>query len=275
MTRRKVKDGISALRQCLRNYYATYDPEENARKSYDLAISSMREKLESFRCERIGPHKLYLGDCREVLPLLGTGFAVVTDPPYGISADKKNAHSSIRDNAAWDSFGWDEHRPDDSLIRMLAKYPEVAIWGGNYFADLLPASSGWLVWRKPQAETGFSLADVELCWTNKIFAARTKSLPRRDGNAHPTQKPLEVMLWTLGFIEGASVIDPFMGSGTTGVACVRLGRRFVGVEAQPAYFDTAVRRIEEATKQSDLFVEPPKPEEAEQLSLMEATDGAA
>jgi len=203
---------------------------------------------------------LYRGDCREILPTLGKVDACVTDPPYGIQAAKKKAHSSIRDNPGWENQAWDDVRPEESILRALGGFPESAIWGGNYFADLLPASPAWLVWRKPQAETGFSLADVELCWTNKAFAARTLTHQRRDGQDHPTQKPVEVMRWTLSFIRGETILDPFMGSGTTGVAAVKLGRKFIGIEIDPRYFDIACRRIEDAARQPDMFVEPaPKP----------------
>ena len=123
---------------------------------------------------------------------------IATDPQYGIGADKKNAHSSIRDNDEWENFGWDDSRPEkeyfDECLRV-AKF--CAFWGGNYFADMLPPSPAWLIWRKPEAETGFSLADVELCWTNGKFTARMITLPRRDGNLHPTQKPLSLMNWTI------------------------------------------------------------------------------
>lgn len=209
------------------------------------------------RTEHIGDCTLYLGDCRDILPTLGKVDAVVTDPPYGIGAAKKNAHSSIRDNDAWVNADWDDGRPPRTIFHRMLEAREVAIWGGNYFADLLPASSAWLAWIKPEAETGFSLADMELCWTNKGFAARTKTLMRRDGNLHPTQKPVPVMLWTLGFIDARHVVDPFMGSGTTGVACVNLGRSFTGIEAHEPYFDIACRRIEEAYRQPRLFTEPP------------------
>jgi len=208
------------------------------------------------RTEVICDATLYLGDCRDILPTLERVDAVVTDPPYGIAAAKKGAHSSIRDNDAWAPADWDDGRPPESLFATLLRSREVAIWGGNYFADLLPASSAWLAWVKPEADTGFSLADMELCWTNLGFAARTKRLPRRDGNEHPTQKPVSVMAWTLSFVKSATVLDPFMGSGTTGVACVNLGRAFIGIERDPTYFDIACRRIEEAYKQPRLFAEP-------------------
>ena len=207
------------------------------------------------RVEVIGRATLYLGDCRDILPTLPKVDAVVTDPPYGIGAAKRGAHSSIRDNAAWEHQDWDDGRPDREtfdLIRSLA--PHAAIWGGNYFADFLPPSSGWLCWRKPEAETGFSLADIELCWTSLNFAARCRTSPRRDGNDHPTQKPVSIMLWTLGFLPDAHVIlDPFMGSGTTGVAAVQMQRDFIGIEREPKYFDIACKRIEDAQRQGSLF----------------------
>jgi len=211
------------------------------------------------RKEIIGDCTLYLGDCRDILPTLGKVDAVVTDPPYGIAAAKKGAHSSIRDNAAWAPADWDDSRPPVALFAAMLAAPEVAIWGGNYFADLLPPSSAWLAWVKPQADTGFSLADMELCWTNLGFAARVKRLPRRDGNEHPTQKPVSVMAWTLGFVRAVTILDPFMGSGTTGVACANLGRKFIGIEREPSYFDIACRRIEEAYKQPRLFDDQPAP----------------
>lgn len=204
----------------------------------------------------IGNATLYRADCMEVLPTLGKVDAVITDPPYGIQADKKKAHSSIRDNEQWSDSGWDNARPDKEIFSMiLSTGKKCAIWGGNYFADLLPATAGWLVWRKPQAETGFSLADAELCWTSEKFAVRLRTMPRRDGNEHPTQKTVAVMKWTIDAMKTNGVIlDPFMGSGTTGVAAVQMGRRFIGIEREPRYFDIACRRIEEAQQQVDMFV---------------------
>jgi site-specific DNA-methyltransferase (adenine-specific)/modification methylase len=212
----------------------------------------------------IGDATLYLGDCRDILPTLPRVDAVITDPPYGIGAAKVNAHSSIRDNLKWDAQTWDDSTPPHSLMMAIICAGKSAfVWGGNYFA--LPPSSGWLVWRKPEAETGFSLADVELCWSSMNFAARCKTLPRRDGNEHPTQKPISVMKWC---IEQAgnpqTILDPFMGSGTTGVAAVQMGRKFIGIEREPKYFDIACERIERAYAQGTLFdpAERAKPEQA-------------
>ena len=96
----------------------------------------------------IGDAELYLGDCRDILPTLPKVDAVITDPPYGINADKANAHSSIRDSDDWDSFGWDQSRPDEDLLVQIVSAGNTAIvWGGNYFADCLPPSMRWQIGR--------------------------------------------------------------------------------------------------------------------------------
>ena len=197
---------------------------------------------------------LYNADCLDILPTLGKVDAIVTDPPYGIGADKKNAHSSIRDNSKWPDATWDVRRPD-----IVAKLPLLAqtvfVWGGNYYTDVLSPSPCWIAWIKPEAETGFSLADIELCWSNLTSACRCKTFPRRDGYDHPTQKPVSLMAWLIEQYTqpGDLVLDPFMGSGTTGVACVRTGRRFIGIEIDPGYFAIAQRRIAEAQLQPPLL----------------------
>ena len=256
----------------------TYDPAENARKSYDVAIDAMREKLASFRCERIHDATLYLGDCREILPLLPKVDAVVTDPPYGIGADAAAAEAALqRIKAAgktkagrgWKFYGetkWDSERPcADTLAALLNHGKEHIIWGGNYFTDILPPTMRWLIWDKGQ--TDFSLADFEMAWTSqnkasrRIVSSRAKAI--LDGKVHPTQKSLEVMEWCLGFLETkGTILDPFMGSGTTGVACAKLGRKFIGIELEPKYFDIACKRIDDAYRQPRLFKdETPKPKQ--------------
>lgn len=211
------------------------------------------------RVEVIGDATLYLGDCREILPTLGKVDAVVTDPPYGINAarDRKSQKWGWRDYPA---SGWDKERPSpETLAQIVSAAPIQVIWGGNYFADLLPASGKWLIWDKCQ--TDFSLADAELAWCSFDGAVRRINYPRaramQDGKEHPTQKPVEVMVWTLQQLPLAKLIlDPFAGSGTTGVACVMLGLGFIGIEAEPHYFDVACRRIEAAHNQPRLFTEP-------------------
>lgn len=215
--------------------------------------------------ERIGGQRLILGDCLQVMPLLGRFDAVVTDPPYGINADKASAKN--KGKWGWKFYGesaWDVERPTPETIHAIAQMAgHVIIWGGNYFADLLPPTMRWLVWDKGQRE--FSLADAELAWTSQQKAVRVFNCARKralnDGKVHPTQKPVALMEWCLGFLPDAkTILDPFMGSGTTLVACQRLGRAGTGIEIDPDYFQIACKRVDEAARQPDMFAPPaPKP----------------
>ena len=219
---------------------------------------------------QIGDATLYCGDCVEVLPTLPKVDAVITDPPYGINAD---THQGKAENG-WRQYGpggWDSKRPEKELIVACVNKGGVSIiWGGNYLADVLPASMQWLVWDKGQR--GFSLADCELAWSSQNKAARVFTYSRaqalQDGKEHPTQKPLALMKWC---VEQAgnpqTILDPFMGSGTTGVAALQMGRKFIGIEREPKYFDIACRRIEQAVAQGRLF-DAPAPQAAEQPALL-------
>ena len=205
------------------------------------------------RTEQIGDATLFLGDCREVLPGLGRVDCVVTDPPYGIGFAAQPTKWQRR--AGHVPQAWDDATVD--LADVLALADIQCVWGGNYYP--LPPSRGWLSWFKPDAPP--SMASVELAWTNQDRNARQISQSISATNAervgHPTQKPLAVMEWCIQQLPFAhTILDPFMGSGTTGVACARLGRRFIGVEIEPRYFDIACRRIEEAYRQPRLFAEP-------------------
>jgi site-specific DNA-methyltransferase (adenine-specific)/modification methylase len=236
----------------------------------------------TFREEIIGDCRLILGDCRDVLPTLSGVDAVVTDPPYGIGADKgKQGAIPFKGGkpvamAYHPENTWDIDRPDDDVLLMcISAAPLAIVWGGNYFADLFPPQGRWLWWDKCQ--TMPSYGDGELAWTNlpqttpkKFTLANNKLFADRTERFHPTQKPLSLMSWCLGFIpEARTILDPFMGSGTTGVACVMSDRSFIGIEREPSYFDIACRRIEEAYRQPRLFAEPiAKPV---QPSLLEAT----
>jgi len=219
------------------------------------------------RHERIGGCDLYLGDCLQVMPALGPVDAVVTDPPYGIDFGRGGGFSASHGWGPWrEKVEWDSERPlPEVFSTMAACSRDQIIWGGNYFADLLPPRMRWLVWDKGQRD--FSLADVELAWTSQQKAARAMTYPRAaalaDGKVHPTQKPVALMEWCLGFLPDArTVLDPFMGSGTTLVACQRLGRRGIGIELDPGYFDIACKRVDEAARQPRLFAEPaPRPEQ--------------
>lgn len=223
------------------------------------------------RVEQIGDATLILGDCLEALPTL-TADALLTDPPYGIDYGRAGGFSASHGWGKWrENVAWDTERPSPEVFRaMLGATREQIIWGGNYFADLLPPSMRWLAWDKGQRD--FSLADMELAWTSQQKAVRVFTYGRgkavRDGKQHPTQKPVALMEWCLGFIPDArTILDPFMGSGTTGVACAKLGRKFIGVEIDPGYFEIACRRIREAYAQPDFFVEPPAPKPVQESFL--------
>lgn len=201
------------------------------------------------RIETIGRATLYLGDCRDVLPTLPKVDAVVTDPPYGIGI----AANPVRQKH--EKSDWDNAPPSSELINhCVAAGDSAIIWGGNYFG--LPASQCFLIWDKMQPHD-FSLAMAEQAWTNirkpaKIFRLSVTSYEKE----HPTQKPVPLMKWCIGHLpHGQTILDPFMGSGTTGVAAVQMGRDFIGIEREEKYFDIACRRIEQAQRQGDLFID--------------------
>jgi site-specific DNA-methyltransferase (adenine-specific) len=205
----------------------------------------------------IGDAVLYLGDCLEILPTLPKVDAVITDPPYGIGKDGQTQTTGGHGGRkAYEFLGWDEQRPAEEAFRlMLAAADKHVIWGGNYFADLLPATMKWLVWDKGQR---INQSDGELAWTSLSGALRINTMNRvelmTDGAQHPTQKPVRLIAWCINEIQaGGVVLDPFMGSGTTGVACMNLGRKFIGIELEKKYFDISCERIDQAQRQSRMF----------------------
>ena len=216
----------------------------------------------------IGDATLYLGDCMDILPTLDKVDAVITDPPYGINENSKKVASRGKLAAPKDygDFDWDKSPPPDELIELIrTKAQFQAFFGGNYFT--LPPTSCWLVWDKLNGDNDF--ADCELAWTNWPKAVRRLQWRWngmiRQGNEeryHPTQKPIGVMKWVIELCPKAeTILDPFMGSGTTGVAAIQMGRKFIGIEREPKYFDIACKRIEQASKQVDMFIEQPKQEQ--------------
>ena len=200
----------------------------------------------------IGNCRLIQGDCLAVMPMLGKVDAVVTDPPYGIGITKSNRLAVSRGlgGGIWDDKPADMSWLDPDGVAAI-------VWGGNYFD--LPPHRAPLVWDKNNA--GRDFADFELAWTNLDMVARRfvmRPMNMDGGKLHPTQKPVALMEWCLGFLPNAkTILDPFMGSGTTGVACVNLGRSFIGIEQDPGYFDICVNRITAAHRQADLFVAKP------------------
>ncbi|MDR6421315.1 site-specific DNA-methyltransferase (adenine-specific)/modification methylase [Paraburkholderia phenoliruptrix] len=212
---------------------------------------------------QIGDAVLYLGDCSVILPTLPRVDAVITDPPYGISITKSNRLAVSRGMGGGD---WDDAAPDADLIaQVVSKGDKAILWGGNYFG--LPAARCFLIWDKQNE--GRDFADIEMAWTNidavaRIFRMRPMNMD--GGKQHPTQKPIKLMTWCIDQTDASPVIlDPFMGSGSTGVAATQMGRKFIGIEREPKYFEIACRRIEDAQRQESLF-EPEAPK-AEQTAL--------
>lgn len=205
--------------------------------------------------ERIGGQRIILGDCMEVMPLLGRFDAVVTDPPYGLGdkwqGGKKKWPLNHAHGVEWDA------EPFARCDLLLAAAKDAIIWGGHLFEGL-PPSSGWLVWDKIVRE--FSSGHCEFAWTSLDQPVRAFSYSHgalaSEGKKHPTQKPLPLMRWCLGFLPDAkTILDPFMGSGTTLVACQRMGRSGTGIELDPEYFNIACKRVDEAYNQPDFFIE--------------------
>ncbi|WP_417659973.1 DNA-methyltransferase [Pseudidiomarina sp.] len=211
------------------------------------------------RIEQIGLATLYLADCMEVLPTLGKVDAVITDPPYGIGAAKMSLGKW--QTSRMEKMDWDKEAPAASVFDAVLCAAEChVIWGGNYFA--LPPSRKFLVWDKGAGFKGRDFAECEMAWCSvdgnaKVLTRDPLAHGDYKGKQHPTQKPVAVMAWSIQQAgESETVLDPFMGSGTTGVAAVQMGKRFIGIELEPKYFDIACKRIEEAQRISDMFVEP-------------------
>lgn len=216
---------------------------------------------------------LYLGDCREILPTLGRVDAVVTDPPYGIGYTHSGGggQSSTLGGGIARAPGTDpiigDDRPFDPATFL--EWP-CLFFGANHFCQRLPEGGSFHVWDKHCGRAGDdSFSDAEFIWISRRGKARIvrhlwKGVLRDSENhsgrrTHPSQKPVEVMLWCVNlFPDSKIILDPFMGSGSTGVAAAKLGRSFIGIEIDERYFDIACRRIADALARPDMFIEPPK-----------------
>ena len=188
---------------------------------------------------------------------------VLTDPPYGIGRDKGfegfGGFGKPIARKRFENDNWDEKRPDkvyfDEILR-IGKL--VMIFGGNFFADILPQSTHWIFWDKLNTMPTFG--DGELIWTNsprksvkKITREYNGLIGKEETRKHPTQKPVNLIRMLIEqYCPEGIVLDPFMGSGTTGVAAKKLGRRFIGIEIDKGYFNIAQRRINQVNK--DMFV---------------------
>lgn len=214
------------------------------------ALTGDGKRQRIMRKEIIGNCELYLGDCRDILPMIGPIDAVVTDPPYGLGERLAGGTWGAKYGGG---LAWDQKTPD-FLADIIKLAPICIIWGGNYFS--LPPSRCWLIWQKPDAVR--TMADAELAWTNldanTRFLCHSIAATNAERVDHPTQKPIRVMDWSRSFAPTArTILDPFMGSGSTGVACIKSGRRFIGIEVEQKYFDIAVTRIEAAQRQGDML----------------------
>jgi site-specific DNA-methyltransferase (adenine-specific) len=193
---------------------------------------------------------IYHADCRAVLPTIAKANLVLTDPPYGIG-DRWTKAAMVGKNGSSRLWGkgetWDDAVPDaETITATINAGTRAIVWGGNYFG--MPPSRCWLVWDKVQKFTG---ADAELAWTNLDSPVRVYRLSRveafgnnaEDVKQHPTEKPIRLIRWCLTLTPDAqTIIDPFMGSGTTLRAAKDLGRKAVGVELEERYCEIAARR---------------------------------
>ena len=204
------------------------------------------------RIKQIGDCTLYLADCLDVMKDMADNSVdcVVTDPPYGLG-DKWQG-GKIQWPLHHGKMEWDAEVSTERVLASIQISNSAIIWGGHLYD--LPISRGWLIWDK--VVRNFTSGHCELAWSSLDQPIRAFNYSHvelaNEGKVHPTQKPVPLMGWCLSFTHG-TVLDPFMGSGTTGVACVNLERKFIGIEIDPDYFDIACRRIEEAYQQPRLF----------------------
>jgi len=193
---------------------------------------------------------IYHGDCREILPHVKAD-CVVTDPPYGIG-ERTDRLSKGRSVLAWNRDYPPVHGDDAPFdpTPWLA-WPAI-LWGANHYASRLPDSATWLVWDKRDGNPSNDNADCEMAWSNvggpaRLFSHHWQGMirasERREPRQHPTQKPVALMRWCLGFVPDGTILDPFMGSGTTLVAAKLEGRRAIGIEIEERYCEIAAKRL--------------------------------
>lgn len=216
---------------------------------------------------------LYLGDCREIAPQLQGVDAVISDPPYGMNLDTDNSRFSGGNTASvarrGNGVGTGKGKPilhDDEPFDPTPwlEYPRVVLFGSNHFGNRLPVGTKLIWLKRNDAAFGTFLSDAEEAWMKGGHGIYCKRDFTMNGEAltrcHPCQKPVPLMAWCMDKAkvpEGATVLDPYMGSGTTGIACIRTGRRFIGIEKDPAHYATALERIKRELAQGDLFRDSP------------------
>lgn len=211
------------------------------------------------RKETIGNAELYLGDCLDILPTLPKVDAVITDPPYGIAYKHGGRFGGkLRGTDGMAIIGDDKPFDPSPWLQF-----ECLFWGAEHFKSRLPDGGRWLVWNKRRPGVVRDQGDVENAWhslrgVTRIFHHVWDGIDmgseRGMERIHSNQKPIALMEWRLTFTDAKTILDPYMGSGTTGIACHRANRAFIGIEADPGHFSSACRRIEDAQRQERLFV---------------------
>jgi site-specific DNA-methyltransferase (adenine-specific)/modification methylase len=229
------------------------------------------------RIETIGDATLYLGDCMDILPTLDKVDAVITDPPYGMDYRPEKWKKYSGEKSDWMPIYGDDKKFNPAPF---LDFDDVILWGFNYYSDLLPVGA-LLIWDKRCNESGDKMygASIESAWMKNQSGTRIKRLlhggvvnadsfkGNNEMRMHPTQKPIALMAWCIEQANNPiTILDPFMGSGTTGIAAIQMNRKFIGIEREPKYFDIACQRIEQAMSQPRLF-EDVRPKQ-EQTSLI-------
>jgi site-specific DNA-methyltransferase (adenine-specific)/modification methylase len=219
----------------------------------------------------IGRATLYLGDCRDILPTLPKVGAVVTDPPYGIANTAGGPESRAREKGAYEGSFADSQEYvatvcADVIAACIETVGRVALTPGrtnlwhyppakDVGCFYQPAATGCSFWGRPtwQPILFYGTAPNNGEQLRPLHHVLTEAA---EANGHPCPKPLRAWKWLLGKSTrvGEIILDPFMGSGTTGVAAVQMGRSFIGIEREPKYFDIACKRIEDAQRQGDFFI---------------------
>jgi site-specific DNA-methyltransferase (adenine-specific)/modification methylase len=229
----------------------------------------------------IGNATLYHGDCHQILPSLGNVDAVIADPPYGINLGKISGTGRNRWNEGT-NYGFnivgDDHDFDPTPWLGFGK---VVLFGGNHFGSRLPDASCWLIWDKRDGGTSDSCADCELAWTNlkgpaRLFSQKWRGMVRSGEEnvsrgairLHPAQKPVAMLAWVIEQCKlpaGAVILDPYMGSASLGIAALRGGYRYIGIDIERRWFDVACTRLEQEVSQGQLFT--PEQIKQEQLGI--------
>lgn len=206
---------------------------------------------------------LWHADCLDVLPLLSGVDAVISDPPYGMNNNCDYTRFSMGPNGHGKASSRkhsqiiDDDKPFDPAPWL--NFDKVVLWGVNHFGQRVPVGTQ-IIWIKRFDQAfGSFLSDAEIAWMkggHGVYCKRDTSLMGETSDRlHPTQKPVPLMAWCMDKAKvqvGELVLDPYMGSGTTGIACIRTGRRFIGIEKDPVHFATACKRIEQELSQGQL-----------------------